>query len=68
MKEVVHGKWAADVFVGDNRWNKLAVGDLLNIEAIVRHEDDMVIIEGRPRPDPPIRGRVTATVVVDGVP
>jgi hypothetical protein len=67
VKEVVNGKWAADVFVDDNRGNKLAVGDKPDIEAVVWHEDDLVIIEGRPRPDPPIRGRATATVVVGGI-
>ena len=26
VKEVVHGSWSADVFVGDNQGNRLAVG------------------------------------------
>src|SRR5262249_70264 len=69
VKEVVHDRWAADVFVGDNQGNPLAVGDQLDMEAIVRHEDDLVIFEDhRPRPPAPIRGRVAATVVVGSVP
>ena len=69
VKEVVHGSWAADVFVGDNQGNRLAVGDQLDIEAIVRQENDLVIIEGRgPEQEPQIRGRAKATVVVRGMP
>jgi hypothetical protein len=69
VKEVVHNWWVADVFVGDNRGNRLANGDRVDIEALVRHEDDLFIFEDhRPRLPPPIRGRATATVVVQGIP
>jgi hypothetical protein len=69
VKEVVRDRWAADVFVGDNQDSRLQDGDQLDIEAIVRHERDLVIFEDhKPRPSPPIRGRATGTVVVRGVP
>jgi hypothetical protein len=69
VKEVVDDRWAADVFVGDNRGNRIVEGDRLDIEAVVLHQYDLVIWEGRaPKPPPRIRGRATATVVVRGVP
>jgi hypothetical protein len=41
----------------------------LEIDAVVRHENDLIIVEGRlPTQEPPIRGRATATVVVRGIP
>lgn len=69
VKEVVRDRWSADVFVGDNQGSRLQDGDRLDIEAIVRHHDDLVIFEDhKPRPPAPIRGRATGTVVVRGVP
>jgi len=68
VKEVVRESWAADVFVGDNQGNRLAVGDQLDIEATVWHEDDLVILEGHTPRWPPVRGRAATTVVVRGIP
>ena len=68
VKPIVHHRWAADVFVGDNHGNQLENGDQLDIEALVLTDDDLMIVEGRPKPPPPIRGRAIATVIVRGIP